>query len=301
MSRGIPYFDFYPADFMHGVRGLSAQEVGVYTMMLCRIYEENGPVERHDLRLATYCGMREKSFAKALEKLIELGKLVEVDGHITNRRAAAEIASRANKLKKNISAGKASAEKRQEKQREASTDVQHAFNHTDTDTDIRDGGGGDAHAREAEPGPEPAPTKVPAYETAGLRERILDACGVDPISGLTGPSGRMIGTQADMAEVGRWQRDLGLTGDQVVEAIRDVMARKRDGPPSSLTYFRPAMQRLAGSLSEPALSPATVHPLPTRTAHGKPAFGDQLYDLTRRIRAGEINLRVDDDDPFASG
>lgn len=136
MSRDrIPYFDFYPSDFMHGVRGLSAQEVGVYTMMLCRIYEENGPVEFHVMRLSTYCGMRESTFVKTVEKLIELGKLQLVEGKITNHRAEAEISSRANKLKNNSKAGKASAEKRQQKQRLASTDVQQPFNHTDTDTD----------------------------------------------------------------------------------------------------------------------------------------------------------------------
>ncbi len=136
MSRDrIPYFDFYPSDFMHGVRGLSAQEVGVYTMMLCRIYEENGPVEFHVMRLSTYCGMRESTFVKTVEKLIELGKLQLVEGKITNHRAEAEISSRANKLKNNSKAGKASVEKRQQKQWLAPTDVQQPFNHTDTDTD----------------------------------------------------------------------------------------------------------------------------------------------------------------------
>lgn len=136
MSKArIPYFDFYPSDFMHGVRGLSAQEVGVYTMMLCRIYEENGPVEFHVMRLSTYCGMRESTFVKTVEKLIELGKLQLVEGKITNHRAEAEISSRANKLKINSKAGKASAEKRQQKQCLTSTYVQQTFNHTDTDTD----------------------------------------------------------------------------------------------------------------------------------------------------------------------
>jgi uncharacterized protein YdaU (DUF1376 family) len=70
----IPYFDFYPADFMNGVRGLTPQEVGVYTMILCRIYEESGPVEYHAERLATYCGMRVSAFEKTMERLVVLGK-----------------------------------------------------------------------------------------------------------------------------------------------------------------------------------------------------------------------------------
>lgn len=134
-KQHIPYFDFYPADFMHGVRGLSAQEVGVYTMMLCRIYEDNGPVEFHVKRLATYCGMREATFSKTVETLIELGKLELADGKIFNRRAESEISNRAKKLKINSKAGKVSAEKRQQNQSSYSTDVQRTFNHTDTDTD----------------------------------------------------------------------------------------------------------------------------------------------------------------------
>lgn len=135
MSKRIPYFDFYPADFMHGVRGLSAQDVGVYTMILCRIYEENGPVEHNAMRLSTYCGMREATFVKTLEKLVDLDKFQVAGGMISNRRAMVEISNRANKLKINSKAGKASAGKRQQKQEISATDVQRTFNHTDTDTD----------------------------------------------------------------------------------------------------------------------------------------------------------------------
>src|SRR5690606_35139498 len=44
-------------------------------------------------------------------------------------------------------AGKASAKKRQQKQRSASTDVQQTFNHTDTDTDITSSLRSDVEAR----------------------------------------------------------------------------------------------------------------------------------------------------------
>jgi len=134
-DRRIPYFDFYPTDFMHGVRGLSAQEVGVYTMVLCRIYEENGPVECNAMILATYCGMRETTFVKTLEKLVCLDKFQLSGGMISNRRAMVEISSRANKLKINSKAGKASAQKRLQKQSQGSTGGQRTINHTDTDTD----------------------------------------------------------------------------------------------------------------------------------------------------------------------
>lgn len=137
MSR-VPYFNFYPADFMNGVRGLTAQEVGVYTMILCRIYEESGPVEYHTRRLSTYCGMREATFVAVVEKLVDLDKLQLVGGMLSNRRAAEEIQKRADGLKNASKAGKASAEKRQQNQRKDATPVQQAFNHTDTDTDTEE-------------------------------------------------------------------------------------------------------------------------------------------------------------------
>lgn len=135
MKARIPYFDFYPVDFMNGVRGLSAQEVGVYTMVLCRVYEENGPIEFNTMRLSTYCGMREATFKRVVEKLIALGKFDLSDGMLSNHRAETEIQSRADKLKLNSKAGKASAKKRQQNQRSEPTSVQRPFNHTDTDTD----------------------------------------------------------------------------------------------------------------------------------------------------------------------
>lgn len=134
-SSNIPYFRFYPADFMLGVRGMSAQEIGVYTMILCRIYEGSGPVEYNPLRLSTYCGMRQATFDKVLEKLVDLDKLQMHGGMISNARADIEIAKRADDLKNNSKAGKASAEKRQQNQQMKSTRDERAFNHTDTDTD----------------------------------------------------------------------------------------------------------------------------------------------------------------------
>lgn len=148
----IPYFDFYPTDFMHGVRGLTAQEVGIYTMILCRIYEENGPVEYHQARLSTYCGTSQATLEKVFARLVDLGKLDLSDGMVGNGRALKEIASRETRIKSNSQAGKISAEKRQQKQRRAATDVQQAFNHTDTDTDIdTEANASDADASPDEP------------------------------------------------------------------------------------------------------------------------------------------------------
>jgi uncharacterized protein YdaU (DUF1376 family) len=134
----IPYFRFYPGDFMRGVRGLTAQETGLYVMLLCRMYEESGPIENHALKLSTYCGMRQATFQKTLDRLIALDKITASDGALFNERAAVEISNRADDLKIASKAGKASAEKRQQNQRADATTVQRPFNHADTDTERED-------------------------------------------------------------------------------------------------------------------------------------------------------------------
>lgn len=101
-----------------------------------------------------------------------------------------------------------------------------------------------------------------------LREDILDALGLDH-TGLTGHGGNLVGTTADMAEVARWQSDLGLTHPQIVAIVREVMATRGQGPPARLKYFTPAMQRAAAALKAGTLAPAA---LPT----GKTA---EVYDL----------------------
>lgn len=125
---------------MRGVRGMSAQEVGLYTMLLCRMYEQSGPIEDHPLRLSTYCGMRQATFEKTLQKLVDLGKIIRADGVLWNERAEIEISHRANDLRIASKAGKESARKRQQNQSKIATPVQRTFNHTntDTDTDIRE-------------------------------------------------------------------------------------------------------------------------------------------------------------------
>lgn len=134
-TNRIPYFDFYPVDFMRGVRGLTAAEVGIYTMLLCRIYEENGPVEYQPIRLSAYCGVRESTLTKAVDRLIAIGRIAVKDGVICDDRAMKEIGIRETKLKNSSRAGKASAEKRQQKQQTEATLVQQPFNHTDRDID----------------------------------------------------------------------------------------------------------------------------------------------------------------------
>lgn len=97
----IVHVAFYPSDWLAGTRGLSAEETGVYITLIARIYEMAGPIERDDNRLARLCGSRSKrAFVTALEHLISEGKIIEVDGFITNERAEKEIKNTTEKSAK---------------------------------------------------------------------------------------------------------------------------------------------------------------------------------------------------------
>jgi len=113
------------------------------------------------------------------------------------------------------------------------------------------------------------------------RGQILSAIGVDPVSGMHGPNGRMIGTQADMAEANRWIDDLGLSITEVVDEISAIMRRKSDGPPSRFSYFTEAMRRLSAAKSAPRIKPAEIHQF-----HA-PAFDPVTFFRDRRA-ASEI-------------
>jgi uncharacterized protein YdaU (DUF1376 family) len=91
-SQDADYFRLFPTRFLKGVRGLGQNEFKVYTLLLLRMYEEDGPLRRNDAKLATFCEMREPAFTKALDRLILIEKIdVLDDGRLFNATARNEI------------------------------------------------------------------------------------------------------------------------------------------------------------------------------------------------------------------
>lgn len=275
MSERIPHFPFYPADFMHGVRGLTAQEVGVYTMLLCRIYEEDGPVEWNVLRLSTYCGMRQATFTKTVERLLDLGKLTIESGMLSNARAMVEISSRANKLKINSKAGKASAEKRLQNQQNTATGVQRSFNHTDTDTERSSSS---RSAREAEneaenPAQRSAEIVILTPEADSLYEHVLAAVGFNrsTMPAYWMPPGAII-------HVNRWLA-LGLTAEEIIATARHNRAAHKD-PPNGPKALDRAMQITASAKQMPDLMPIAAPSSAKGVRHDQSA---QASDRMQRI------------------
>lgn len=251
----LPYCTWYQDDFLGAVRGMKAAEIGIYSVLLNEMYERGTAISLPPERLARLCGTTKKTLENTLEILIEDGRILRLDCGLWNARVQKIFIQREKNAASNSQAGKISAEKRNE----INGGDERALNGGSTsvepipETQIEDidGGGDSAGARDHFDQPDSA---EPPPEIHTFRERILEAIGVDPISGLT-VAGRTLGSQIDMAWVEKWKADLALSDDEIVDVIREVMARKFDGPPSSFKYFNEPMQRRAGAKQQPTLKP----------------------------------------------
>lgn len=147
----------------------------------------------------------------------------------------------------------------------------------------------------APPPPSSAPPPSPPAEAPTLRERILEAAGADPVSGLVGPNGRRLGTPADMQEVAEWQA-AGLTEDEIVAVVTRVMQRGRQ--PHSIRYFSGAMREAAQAkkAGTPVQPGATIHYLPTeaeREAQARADIASVDQDSKARARRKAEKARTD--------
>lgn len=120
----------------------------------------------------------------------------------------------------------------------------------------------DAGAKREQAGTEPSdrteqlPLAPPPVADITDREQLLVAMELPALSS----SGRIYGNQTDMLEARRWKDELGLSIDDQVSVISEVMGRKADGPPSAFKYFTAAMQRRAAEKARPRLQPDAGSP-----------------------------------------
>lgn len=97
-EKQAPWVKWVPSDFINGVFGLSAETIGVYSMILNLIYDGGGPIDDNPAVLARRLSMRPTSLEKRLAELVKARKIVRTDGVISNSRAEIEIEKRAKKL-----------------------------------------------------------------------------------------------------------------------------------------------------------------------------------------------------------
>src|SRR5882672_4269013 len=89
-----------PSDFIAGTRGMSLEEIGLYSILLNMIYDAGGPIRDDAARLGRMLGERPTSMEKKLQQLVSIGKIMRMDGVISNNRAEKEIESQSKKIEK---------------------------------------------------------------------------------------------------------------------------------------------------------------------------------------------------------
>ncbi len=89
MSK-MPWVRFFPSDWLGGTRGMSAVETGVYITLIATMYERGEPIVEDHPRLSRLCGASNSAFKKALETLLDEGKIVRTERGLWNDRVEKE-------------------------------------------------------------------------------------------------------------------------------------------------------------------------------------------------------------------
>ncbi|MCZ2158705.1 YdaU family protein [Bartonella sp. 220] len=123
-SSRLPYVCWYQNDFLGGVRGMRAHEIGIYTILLNEMYARGRPLELSVERLARLCGCDKRTFVNVLEMLIEEGKILNLANGLWNKRCETIFQERTKLLEQKSFAGHSSAKKR----KEINAKLQHLLN-----------------------------------------------------------------------------------------------------------------------------------------------------------------------------
>lgn len=110
----LPYVCWYQNDFLGGVRGMRAHEIGIYTILLNEMYARGRPLDLSTERLARLCGCDKRTFAHVLEMLISEGKILNLASGLWNERCENIFQERVKLLEQKSYAGRSSAKKRKE-------------------------------------------------------------------------------------------------------------------------------------------------------------------------------------------
>ncbi len=131
-SSTLPYVCWYQNDFLGGVRGMRAHEIGIYTILLNEIYARGRPLDLSEERLARLCGCDKRTFISVLEMLIAEGKILNLTCGLWNKRCENVFRERAQLLEQKSSAGRSSAQKR----KKINAKIQHLLNTCPTDDEL---------------------------------------------------------------------------------------------------------------------------------------------------------------------
>lgn len=212
---------------------MSLEEKGAYGLVLDLIYMMGQRGLPDDPQyIAGQLGTSVRKWNSLKKSLIEKGKLHADNGIISNKRAD-KVKIKQRTYQDNQAENGRAASKNKDLPEPPPTDREEPY--TDTNK-IDDDSAGDALT---------------------FREKVLVAAGHDS-SGVTA-NGRIVGTHGDVAQFKSALSDLNITEEEALGVIGDTMKAKRDGPPSSLKYFIPSLQKYAGQRDAPKVEATAGH------------------------------------------
>lgn len=262
----MPWVRFFPSDWLAGTRGMSAVETGIYITLIATMYEKGEPVAEDHARLARLCGASNSAFRKALETLIDDGKIQRVDGGLWNDRVGKESEIRSEKSGVGLRAANARWCKKPSKNKGGN----------DADA-LRDQS--ECNANQKPEAREDASLAQHPLDADGrvdfnlLEQRLREAAGLDrdPSPGLM-----VLAPVLGLLEAGH---DLEL---DVLPTIRAVMARSKRRP-RSWDYFTEAITE--ASSQRRGLVAQGLRPAATAQAEKSSIF-DRLAKDARNGQAG---------------
>lgn len=84
--------DFSPDEFLVGIAGMPADEIGVYWVVCCLIYSSGGPIPEDDERLGRLSGASHQKLPHILRSLVERRHKLDLEGGLlSNKRAVNEL------------------------------------------------------------------------------------------------------------------------------------------------------------------------------------------------------------------
>lgn len=86
-----PWYRRFPDNFIAGTAGLTLEEKGAYSLVLDLMYVRGGPIRDEPRYIAGVCNCSVRKWNAIRARLLELGKITTVDGHLTNSRAEKEL------------------------------------------------------------------------------------------------------------------------------------------------------------------------------------------------------------------
>lgn len=92
-KNGMAYYPRYPRDFIEGTLGMPFEVKAAYGLVLDLIYMKRGQLPDDARFIAGMLGVSVRKWNSIRETLIDGGKLVVIDGFLTNYRAIIELES----------------------------------------------------------------------------------------------------------------------------------------------------------------------------------------------------------------